>query len=69
MCIFASELAHFGRVGLALCAIGNHLHIEIMRQRNERAQNDRPRALGIGARHHAVNLDEINLEALQLRQG
>jgi putative transcriptional regulator len=42
--VFAAELIELDRIGIGLGALGDHVHAEIVRERDDRAQDHRPRA-------------------------
>ena len=45
--VFAAELIELDRIGVGLGAFGDDVHAEIVRQRDDRAQDDRARALAV----------------------
>ena len=67
--IFAAELIEFDRVGFRFHAFGDDLHPEIMGERHDRAQDDRPCAFPILAHERLIDLDRIERKSLQIGQG
>ncbi|MNL76944.1 hypothetical protein D3C87_2029990 [compost metagenome] len=60
--------AHFGqfrRIGLGLDAFGHHLHVEVARHRDDRAQQNRPFFTAV-ADQRLVELDRVEREAGQI---
>ena len=64
--VFAAELVELDRVGIGLGAFRHHLHAEVVRERDDRAQDHRARALAVGAHERLVDLDGVEREALQI---
>src|SRR6266480_2910831 len=46
--VFAAELIEFDGIGLGLHTFRHHFHPEVVRERHDRAQDRRPRALAVG---------------------
>jgi hypothetical protein len=44
--VFAAQLVKLDRIGIGLGALGDHVHAEVMRQRDDRFQDHRPGACG-----------------------
>src|SRR5262249_34764221 len=66
--IFAAELIELDRVRIGLRPFRHHLHAEIVRERDDRAQDHRALTLGRGADGRLVELDGVERETLQLGQ-
>ena len=64
--VFAAELIELGRIGFLLGAFGDHVHAKVMRQRDDRAQDHRARALAGRAHERLIDLDRVEREALQV---
>ena len=64
--IFAAELVELDRVGIGFRAFRHHFHAEIVRKRDNRAQDYRPRAARGRAHERLVDLDGVEREALQI---
>ena len=64
--IFAAELVELDRVRIRLGALRHHVHAEIVRERDDRAQDHRPRALVVGAHERLIDLDGVERKALKV---
>src|SRR5208282_3858951 len=67
--IFATDLRKFDDIGFAFRALGDSLHAEIMRQRDDGAQHRGAVALayiGLAAGEGAVDLDRVEGETLKI---
>src|SRR5579862_6345805 len=64
--IFAAELVKLDGIGFRLGALGNDIHAEIMRQSDDRAKNNGPRALAIVMNEGPVDLNRIERKALEI---
>src|SRR5262249_47422677 len=66
---FAADRAEIGGIGLSLHTLGDHLLAELIRKRDDRAENERGRAVGPSVAHQrAVDLDGVTREAVQIAQ-
>src|SRR5262245_12834100 len=66
--VFAAELIELDRVGIGLRALRYDLHAEVVRHRDDRAQDHRPLALAGGTHERLVDLDSVEREALKIRE-
>src|SRR5205807_1783436 len=55
--VLAAELIELDRIGIRLCALRHHIYAEIVRERDDRAQDDGPLALAGRAHERLVDLD------------
>ena len=69
MRVFAAQLIELDRIGVGLGALGDHVHAEVVRQRDDRFQDDGARAAARGADERLIDLDGVEREALQIGQG
>ena len=69
MRIFAAELIELYRIRFGFRAFGDDLHAEIMGKRHDRAQDHGPGAAAVLMHEGLVDLDRIEREPLQIRQG
>ena len=66
--VFAAELIQLNGIRICFRAFRDHVHAEVVRERDDRAQDHRPRALAGGAHERLVDLDGVEREALQIGQ-
>src|SRR5262245_44514191 len=64
--VFATKLVEFDGIGVSFCAFGYAFHSEIMRERDDRAQDHRPRSARRGPHEGLIDLDRVEGEALQV---
>src|SRR5262245_62644296 len=64
--VFATELVELDGIGVRFGAFGHDFHAEIMRERNDRAQDHRPRSARSGPHEGLIDLDRVEGEALQV---
>src|SRR5262249_55882429 len=64
--VFAAQLVELDRIGVGLRAFGDHVHAEVVGERDDRLQDHRPRAAAGGADEGLVDLDGVEREALQI---
>src|SRR5262245_21637289 len=64
--VFAPELVELDRIGVRFSAFGYDFHAEIMRERDDRAQDHRPRSARRGPDERLIDLDRVEREALQV---
>src|SRR6516162_6936322 len=64
--ILAAELRELDRVRIGFGALRHYFHAEIVRVRDDRAQDHGSRPLAVGAHERLVDLDGVEREALQV---
>src|SRR6266849_997740 len=64
--VFAAELVELDRIGIGFGALGDHIHAQIVGERDDRAQDHRPLALAGGAHEGLIDLERVEREALQV---
>src|SRR6202022_2881949 len=57
--VFAAQLIELDRVGIGLGAFGDHVHAEVVGERDDRFQDYRARAAAGGAHERLVDLDGV----------
>src|SRR5262245_9516183 len=64
--IFAAELRELDRIRIGFGALGHDFHAEIVRERDDRAQDHGARALAVRPYEGLVDLDGVERKALQV---
>ena len=64
--VFAPELIKLDSVGVGFSTLGDHIHAEIVSQRDDRTQDHRPRAFRRCAHEGLIDLDRVEWESLQI---
>src|SRR5262249_41652988 len=65
---FAAQLEELDRIRVSLGAFRHNVHPEIVRQRDDGAQDHRPLALARGAHERLIDLDRVEREPLQIAE-
>ena len=68
MRVFAAQLIELDRVRIGLGAFGDHVHAEVVGERDDRFQDHRAGAAAGGADEGLVDLDGVERKALQIGQ-